>query len=571
MGISVETYVEHNYPSFGKFPILLRQSVISLFKKMFHEDEVNDFLHVNANKDTFSFIEAILDHFKIDVNIHTNELLRIPSYGRVVIIANHPLGALDALALLHVISNIRKDIKIVASTFLAHFDNLNEVLIPIDNIRSKMDRNSVAAIYEALNKEQVVIIFPSGEVSRARPHGIKDTKWRNGFLKIAQKSQAPILPIYIDAKNSKKFYLLSMINKSLATATLPHEMFSYNNKSIGFRIGKSIPYDSYNIASLSTSDKIRLLRKHFYRVAKKRRGIFKTFNEIALAENRQELKNALSEAENLGETSDGKKILLYCSEEETAVLKEIGRLREISFRQVKEGSGRKRDLDEFDYYYHHIILWDDKDLEIVGSYRIAQAKEIIDMLDIEGLYTSTLFKYDEEFNRYFNDGIELGRSFVQPKYWNSRALDYLWQGIGAYLKANPKVRYMFGAVSISRSYNDKAIALLSFFYMNYFKAKHQSVTHIESYQIPSQQMEYFKDIFTCNNYREDLIVLKNELQSMGFAIPTLYKQYSDLCSEGGVEFMDFGIDRDFDNCVDGFLVVDLNKLKPQKRKRYIGD
>jgi len=571
MAISVESYVAHNYPAFEKFPSLFRNGIIRLIKSLFHENEINAFLHENANKDAFSFIEAILDHFELDIRINTNELLRIPSYGRTVIIANHPLGALDALALLHVISGVRKDVKIVASTFLSHFDNLNEVLIPVDNVRGKMERRSVELIYEALKKEQVVIVFPSGEVSRARPDGIRDTKWRSGFLKIAQKMQAPILPIFIEAKNSKKFYMLSMLNKSLATATLPHEMFAYRNKSIGFRIGKSIPYESYNIPSLSTNDRLKLLRKHFYRVAKKRRPIFKTFNEIALAENRQVLKHELSAAEELGETTDGKKILLYCSEEESCVLKEIGRLREISFRQVKEGSGKKRDLDEFDYYYHHIVLWDDKDLEIVGSYRIAEAREIIDMLDIEGLYTSTLFKYDEKFIPYFNEGIELGRSFVQPKYWNSRALDYLWQGIGAYLKANPQIRYMFGPVSISRSYNDEAVALLAFFYMNYFGAKEKSVSHIESYQLSSVQQERFKDLFTCNNYREDLITLKNELQSMGYAIPTLYKQYSDLCEDDGVQFMDFGIDRDFDNCVDGFLVVDLDKLKAQKRKRYLGE
>ncbi len=569
MAISVENYVDHNYPSFHKYPALVRQSIISLFKKLLHENEINNFLQVNANKDAFSFIEAILEYFSLDIQINTNELLRIPSYGKVVIIANHPLGALDALALIHVISSVRKDIKIVASTFLSQFDNINDVLIPVDNIRGKMDRNSVNAIYDALKNEQVVVIFPSGEVSRARPNGIKDTKWRSGFLKIAQKMQAPILPIYIDAKNSKKFYLLSMINKSLATATLPNEMFAYKNKSIGFRIGKNIPYESYNITSFSMNDRLKLLRKHFYRVAKKRRAIFKTHNEIALAESRQELKYELENAENLGETSDGKKILLYCSEEESPVLREIGRLREISFRQVKEGSGKKRDLDEFDYYYHHIVLWDDKDLEIVGSYRIAQAREIIDMLDIEGLYTSTLFRYEESFNKYFSDGIELGRSFVQPKYWNSRALDYLWQGIGAYLKANPQIRYMFGAVSISRSYNDQAVALLVFFYMNYFQAKEKSVSHIESYEISAPQREHFESIFTCKNYREDLLILKNELQSMGYAIPTLYKQYSDLCTDDGVQFMDFGIDRDFDNCVDGFLVVDLTKLKPQKRKRYM--
>jgi len=569
MAISIEGYFDHNYPSFEKLPSVVRKSVLLFFKKLFHENEINEFLLTHKNLDAFNFIESILDYFNLDITIYKNQLARIPSYGRVVIIANHPLGALDALALLHVVSDVRKDVKIVASSFLSEFDNLRDILIPIENVRGKMGRTSVEAIHDALKKEQVVIMFPSGEVSRARPTGIKDTKWRSGFLKVAQKMQTPILPIHIEAKNSKSFYFLSMINKSLATATIPHEMFKYKNQKISFNIGKSIPYESYNIPSLTINDKVKLFRKHFYRISKRYRGIFKTHNSISLAESRQELKHELESANLLGETSDGKKIYLYSNVEDNPIVNEIGRLREISFRQVKEGSGKKRDIDDFDYTYEHIVLWDEKDLEIVGSYRIAKAQEIIDMFDVEGLYTSTLFNYKAEFSRYFSEGIELGRSFVQPKYWNSRALDYLWQGIGAYLKAYPNIRYMFGPVSISRSYDDEATSLLVYFYMNYFGSQNISVEHVQSYNVSKEKRERYDNLFARDNYREDLVVLKNELQVRGYAIPTLYKQYSDLCEDNGVEFMDFGVDANFDNCVDGFIVVDINKLKPQKRKRYI--
>ncbi len=302
---------------------------------------------------------------------------------------------------------------------------------------------------------------------------------------------------------------------------------------------------------------------------KKQKEIFKTYNAIALAENRQELKHELENAQSLGETKDGKKIYLYSNSEDNVLINEIGRLREISFRQVKEGSGKKRDIDEFDYHYEHIILWDDKDLEIVGSYRVVKAQDIIDIFEVEGLYTSSLFKYKDEFAQYFAEGIELGRSFVQPKYWNSRALDYLWQGIGAYLRENPSIRYMFGGVSISRSYNDDAVSLLVYFYMNYFGSKQKIVEHMDSYQISNDNLRRFETLFLHDSYEEDLFTLKNELQASGYAIPTLYKQYSDLCDEDGVQFMDFGVDKEFDNCVDGFIVVDTHKFKAQKRKRYI--
>jgi putative hemolysin len=491
MTVSVESYLTHNYPMFHKFPLLIKNSLITFFENYFHEDEINDFLEANEHKDAHGFIEAILDYFDIDIGINKNELLRIPSYGKVVIIANHPLGALDALALLHVLSDVRKDIKIVASKFLSEFENMQDYLIPIDNVQGKMDKSSVNSIYSALQKEQAVIIFPSGEVSRARLDGVKDTKWRKGFLKIALKMEAPILPIFIDAKNSAMFYMVPMLNKSLATATIPHEMFKYHDKKIAFRIGKSIPFESYNLPSVTLADRVKMFRKHFYRVSKKHSGVFKTFNSIALPESRQDLKQELYNSQALGETNDGKKILLYSCKEENIVLKEIGRLREISFRQVKEGTGRKRDLDEYDYYYDHIILWDDKDLEIVGSYRIAKAKEILDILDVEGLYTSTLFKYNDNFTPYFEHGIELGRSFVQPKYWNSRALDYLWQGIGAYLKVHPEVRYMFGGVSISRSYNNEATALLVYFYTHYFRSQYPYVEHIDKFLLSDKQKNPF--------------------------------------------------------------------------------
>ncbi|WP_345992049.1 lysophospholipid acyltransferase family protein [Sulfurimonas sp. HSL-1716] len=570
MQVSVENYLQHNYSGYNKLPSLLKNLSSAILKKLFHENEINSFLAKNRHKDSFGFVEAVLDHFNVDITIHKNQLQRIPSYGRCVVIANHPLGALDALALLYVLKDVRKDIKIVATTFLASIENLGELIIPVDNIRGKMEKSSLEKMYDALKKEQLIIVFPSGEVSRARVNGIKDTKWRSGFLRIASKMQAPILPIYINAKNSKFFYTLSSLNKSLATITLPNEMFKFYGKKIEFKIGKSIPYENYNIPALSTKDTVKLFKKHLERLATNKSCLFKTQNEIALAENHQELKNELLKAKALGETKDGKKIFQYSSTEETSVLKEIGRLREISFRHVKEGSGKKRDIDEYDLIYEHIVLWDDNDLEIVGSYRVAKTKEVLEKYSKEGLYTATLFDYQESFQEYFAQGLELGRSFIQPKYQNSRALDYLWQGIGAYLRENANIRYMFGPVSISKSYNYESTAMMIYFYMNYFGSDILYVKHKERFIISSQLESEFEKIFELDNYKKDLITLRDRLQLQGLAIPTLYKQYSDLCEDGGVMFTDFGLDKDFEDCVDGFIIVDITKLKAHKRERYMG-
>ena len=571
MQLSVENYMVHHYPAIERFPDTAKKVLFTTMKKLFHENQINTFMIENAHKDTFSFIEAIIDYFDISIGLKTNEIARIPAYGRMVIIANHPLGALDAMALLHLLKDVRKDIKIVANSFLSQFDSLKDIIIPVDNINGKMEKETVKSIYKALGQEQAVIIFPSGEVSRAKPNGVKDTPWKSGFLKIATKMQAPILPIYIKAKNSKNFYLLSMINRSLATATLPHEMFKAKGKNIDFTIGKPIPFESYNVPHFSRKETVKLLRKHLYKVSKNHKPIFATQNEISVPEVRSELKSELKKGTLLGKTLDGKSIIMYESEKENCVIKEIGRLREISFRHVGEGSGKKRDIDGYDFYYKHLIIWDDEALEIAGAYRLGLCRDIIDDFDMEGLYTSTLFKFDERFEGCLERGIELGRSFVQPKYWNSRALDYLWQGIGAYVKTRPDIQYLFGAVSLSDAFNQKAQGMLIYFYQTYFGAHEKTVQHKVPYTIPQWVHEHCTSVFSGDDYKSDMRVLKEELGFMGYTIPTLFKQYSELCEEGGVQFLDFGYDKDFNNCIDGFIVADLSLLKESKRKRYFSN
>lgn len=567
--LSVENYLTHHYPTVEHFPALAKKLIFSTVKRIFHENQINTFLANNAHKDTFSFVESVVEYFDVGIKINKNEMDRIPSYGRVVIIANHPLGALDAMALIHLLKDVRKDIKIVANAFLGQFENLQKLIISVDNITGKTTKATLEGIYGALDNEEAVIIFPSGEVSRARHNGIRDTAWKTGFYKIASKTQSPILPIHIKASNSKSFYMLSMVNRSLATATLPHEMFKAKGKEIGFTIGNPIPYESYYISKLPQKEAVKLLRKHFYRVAKGKKNIFKVEKGISLAEAPSDIKAELKNGQLLGETTDGKKIILYESVVENCVIKEIGRLREISFRHVGEGTGEKRDIDSYDFYYKHLVIWDDENLEIAGAYRIGDCREIVEDFGVDGLYTSTLFNFHEGFEPYMALGLELGRSFVQPKYWNSRALDYLWQGIGAYVRTRPNIRYLFGPVSLSDSFTLEAKSLLIYFYTHYFGIKENLVKHKAHYKMPKELRTYCKEVFCGYDYRADQRVLKEELSYMGFTIPTLYKQYAELCEEGGVKFLDFGYDKHFNYCIDGFILVDLDLMKENKRKRYI--
>ncbi|TMP71083.1 GNAT family N-acetyltransferase, partial [Pseudoalteromonas sp. S1609] len=139
---------------------------------------------------------------------------------KIVIIANHPIGSLDALALINVLSTVRADLKVVANRMLMTVDAMHSLLLPVDNLSGQSKKQELSNIHRHLKNEGALLIFPAGEVSRLRPTGIKDCKWNSGFLRIAKKANSPILPIYIKARNSPLFYGASMLYKPLASLLL---------------------------------------------------------------------------------------------------------------------------------------------------------------------------------------------------------------------------------------------------------------------------------------------------------------------------------------------------------------
>ena len=567
--INIEKEILTKFPKLSSKTPMLQKSLFKIAQKLVHEDKINDFLKQHSHLKGFEFVEAVLDYFKFDFSYSSKDIENIPSSGRVVIISNHPLGALDALCLLKLVSSVRKDVRIVANDFLAGIDSLNSLFIKIDNYKTKQSKENIKKIYTALNNEEAVIIFPAGEVSRVSPTGIKDGKWQKGFLKFAKKSHSPILPILVDAKNSKTFYTVSILNKTFSTILLSDEMFKQRDKNVTIKVGKLIANE--HILD-STSDKLSIVdqyKKHLYGLKKGKKQYFETINTIAREENRQSLKKELKSSQLIGQTADGKKIYLYDYVDNSAVMNEIGRLREISFRKVNEGVNKKRDLDQYDQYYKHIVLWDDEDLEIVGAYRIGEGKSINAQYGKYGFYSNTLFRFKKPFVKYLDNSIELGRSFVQPKYWGTRALDYLWYGIGAYLKHNPEVKYMFGPVSLSGNYPQYAKELIVDFYSNYFGSTDKLVEAQLEFEFETSDIA-LDNPFSYKEYKDDFKLLKSKLKSMDLTIPTLYKQYSELCEDGGIKFYDFNIDPDFSNCIDSFIVVEIAKIKQSKLDRYMG-
>jgi putative hemolysin len=566
--IDIQSEIEKKFPNMNKKDNFLKKSLFRVAKKIVHEDSINQFLTQNAHLKGFEFVDAVLDFFDFDYTVSSSDLQNIPTSGKIVIIANHPLGGLDALCLLRLISQVRKDVKIVANDFLAGFEALNSLLIPIDNYKIRQSKTDIKKIYEALNKEEAIIIFPAGEVSRATTKGIKDPTWHKGFLNFAQNSNAPILPIFLDAKNSKTFYTISVINKTFSTLLLSHEMFNKKSKRINMKIGQIIPNENIIPKGIDKKFLLNLYRKHLYSLKKGKKSFFETQSAIAHPVSRIDLLNELKKSKLIGQTSDGKKIFLYDYTEDSIVLKELGRLRELSFRKVGEGVNKKRDTDKYDIYYQHIILWDENDLEIVGSYRIGNADFIFKNMGVKGFYSNNLFKYNEEFTPYLKNSIELGRSFVQPKYWGTRALDYLWFGIGAYLRTNPNIKYMFGPVSMSASFPAVAKDMMIFYYTHYFKNEQNLVEAKTPYQY-SNNITEIKELFDLQDKRKDFKFLKSALSNIGVSVPTLYKQYSEITEDGGVKFLSFNIDNSFGDCIDGFILVEVDKIKDSAKKRYI--
>ncbi|MDH1975152.1 lysophospholipid acyltransferase family protein [Aliarcobacter butzleri] len=566
--IDIQKEIEKKFPKIKEKENVLKKSLLKIAKKIVHEDSINQFLSQNSHLKGFDFVDAVLDYFDFDYTVSSNDLQNIPLTGKVIIIANHPLGGLDALCLLKLVGQIRKDVKILANDFLVGFEALHSLMIPLDNFKDRQSKESIKKIYEALKNEEAIIIFPAGEVSRATPKGVKDPAWNKGFLNFAKNSNSAILPIFLDAKNSKTFYTISLINKTFSTLLLSNEMFNKKSKNINIKIGQIIPSENITPKGLNKDFLVNLYKKHLYALKKGKKSFFQTQSAIAHPVSKIDLYNELKKSPLLGQTNDGKKIYLYDYVEDSIVLKELGRLREISFRKVGEGVNKKRDIDKYDVYYQHIILYDKNELEIVGAYRIGNSDMIFKKFGTKGFYSNTLFQFNDEFMFYLQNSIELGRSFVQPKYWGTRALDYLWYGIGAYVKANPNIKYMFGPVSISGAFPAIAKDMLVFYY-NYYYSSEKNLVEARTPFSYSSHIHDIKEFFTLEDKKRDFKSLKIALSNIGVNVPTLYKQYSELTLDDGVKFLDFNVDKNFGDCIDSFILVEIDKIKDSMKQRYM--
>ena len=543
----------------------------------------------NSCNDIIEFLEGCFKDLNVNVLVEDEEMERIPADGRLVVVSNHPYGGVEGLILGWLLKQARPDVKIMANYLLKPIKNLREMFIFVDPFgTSKAVSANLRPLKESMawvKQDGCLGVFPAGEVSslNLQKRTITDPVWSTTVARIVTKTQAPVLPVYFSGHNSPLFQLAGLVHPRLRTAMLPRELYRRKNQDIRVRIGQVMPFEQLKMfeddQALTAYLRLRtyLLQKND-RSDKPRLGGFvrrgpKVGETMEIAPETPPDQVAL-EIDRLPESQvlvRSRKEVVYQAEADQipSVLREIGRLREITFRQVGEGTGKDLDIDVYDSYYTHLVLWDESARQLVGSYRLGRVDEILAQRGRKGLYTHSLFKFKKEFFDQVTPALELGRSFVRPEYQKSYApLLLLWKAISAYLVKYPRYRFLFGPVSINSEY--RAICrrlMIDFLKSNRFLP---TLAKLVKPRTPAR----FKPLKTCDHEPviEFLDTVENLSDLIGCmeddqkGIPVLLRQY---IRHGGY-LVGFNLDPNFGDCLDGLIVVDAPKTDFKTLERYMG-
>ncbi|WP_078082998.1 lysophospholipid acyltransferase family protein [Microbulbifer mangrovi] len=533
-----------------------RRLVSATVKKICCEQQLQQFGREFPHLGGLDFVRQVFRSFDFRYDVTPAELERIPVSGPLVIVSNHPLGSLDGLALIDMVARVRKDVKAVASQLLWNIEPLRGYLLPVDNFNGRTRREDVEGIYSHLHAGGAIVVFPAGEVSRLSPQGVRDGTWNPGFIRFADKTNAPILPVQVRGRNSLWWYGLSMVNKPLSTLWLIREMFKQVRKGIDIRIGSPVTPEHYRSWPMAPRAKAKLWKKQVYRLHKNPQGLAP--EPIAGAEVASEVAAVLGECETLVAQSEFE-VKLYRQKSDCPVMRELSRQREIAFRAVGEGTGNSRDWDAFDAWYDHLLLWDRERQKLAGAYRLVST----DGLTADKIYSTTLFNYSRSPEECLPASAELGRSFLMPEYWRSRGLDLLWCGIGQWILRNNR-RYLFGPVSMPGNFSRRAKSAIVRYFLHHFATRQpMGNARLPFIEARADLPELSGDA------TDDMLQLKQVLKQEGVVLPPLFKKYTAVTTPGGTSFHAFNIDPDFCDSVDGLVVVDLEKMDPRFAKRYL--
>lgn len=536
-----------------------------------------------------SVFDTILDIVDVQYDTKNQELEQIPSQGPLVVVSNHPFGAIEGVIAGSLLLKARTNIRILGNYLLNRVVGIRDYIIAVDPFESEgMTTANLKGLKQCLNwlkQGNALVTFPAGEVASYQPAKwrVVEPVWASHIGALVRRSKATVLPLYFPGRNSIFFMLMGLLHPRFRTAMLIRELIKKTGKRVTVYIGRPM---SWQYLSRYSTDKeltecLRLKTEILKIRDQKHQSITQSLNfrgtqepslqplidPIPISLIKREIKH-LPKGQQLFKRGDFRVYVAH-SAQIPYLMNEIGRLREFTYRDVGEGTGRSLDLDRFDAYYLHLFLWNQATSELIGAYRMGLVDQIIRTKGQKGLYTNALFRFAPGFMDHLDGAIEFGRSFVRPEYQRKfNSLILIWRGIGEFIRRNPCYRILFGPVSISSDYHAVSKTLL----VKYLKEKkfNYGLSTFVSARRPfhSPWKYHLDETLLHANIRdvEDISFIISEIENDGKGIPVLLKHYLKLNGK----LLSFSVDKAFSGVVDGLLYVDLRETDPKILNRFIG-
>lgn len=529
----------------------------------------------------------------VSYQVSDEDMQRIPTSGPLLVVSNHPFGGLDGVVMAAALLEVRQDLRLMVNYLLNYLEPMRPWWINVDPFGGKQAKQSnlggMRASLKWLREGHCLAAWPAGTVSHLdwRSRIVTDPPWTPHIAGLVRRTQATVLPVYFAGRNSNLFQFAGLLHPRLRTALLARELHAMEGSTLSMRIGQPIPAarlekfekDSDLMEFLRIKTYIlqnrgqNRVRKRFFPLPKlSRKHVAVTADPLAAGEDPAVMAAEISALPPSALLVEMRELAVYvaAAEEIPAVMRELGRLRELTFRAVGEGTGLARDIDSFDAHYLHLFMWDRSNSQVVGAYRMGLTDRILGPIGPKGLYTTTLFRYRPGVLQHLSPAIEMGRSFIRPEYQRRHtSLSLLWRAIGEFIAKNPRYRILFGPVSISKDYHALSKDLLVQFMKEstrqadlaaYVRAKRPPRPRLLSRSDKKRLRAAIKDI-------DDISALISEIETDRKGVPVLMRQYLKL----NATIISFNLDPDFSDVIDGLVIVDLLKTDEKILRRFMGD
>lgn len=528
------------------------------------------------------FLERTLERLDVCLEVSEADVARIPTSGPAVVVANHPFGGIEGLALALLLLRVRPDVRLMANRLLGRIPELAQMFVLVDPFeRSDSPRKSLAGLRAAsrwLADGGVLAVFPAGEVAHLhlRQGAILDPPWLPTVARLVRRAECATVPVWFPGRNRKRFQLIGMVHPALRTAMLPRELLARQGRALEARVGSPIPFA--RLKGLGDAELMAVLRRRAEILAERPANAARPTQPrrtppaaapIIAAVPPEELaaEVAALPPEALLAGNGPHQVWIAEAERIPSLLREIGRLREVTFRAVGEGTGRELDLDRFDETYLHLFIWQTETRQVIGAYRLGRSDQLLAAEGPAGLYTSTLFRLSPKLFEGMGPALEMGRSFIRPEAQRSfTGLLLLWKGIGSFVLRNPRYATLFGPVSISADYHAASQQLIALF-LKQNLGRHPLARFVRSRTPlrgrPSRRVRRGAADLT---ELDEVSQFIGEIEADGKGVPILLKQYLKL----GGALLGFNVDPEFSNVLDVLILVDLRRTEPRTLARYMG-